>query len=180
LKTRLLSTDIDRIETEVVILPFFSDERPLKGAAGLIDWRMRGRISRLINEGKISGDKGESTLLLPEYRISAKKILMTGLGDSSRMNERELKEAGSKIIEQMVHINVKNFTIALPPKKLTSLESTDATGALIRGIAALLERKKIKDHDIYTTVVLEKSDLDKTKNYMKKLRKEVRGMEESG
>lgn len=179
MKTRLLSTDIDRIETEVVILPFFSDEKPLKGAAGLMDWRMRGQISRLISEGRISGDKGESTLILPEYRISAKKILMAGLGDSSRFNESELKEAGSRIIEQMAHIKVNDFTVALPPKNLTSLESTDATGALIRGIVSRMERESINDKNIFTTIVLEKNDLDKTKNYMKKLRKEVRGVEES-
>jgi len=179
LKTRLLSTDIDRIETEAVVLPFFSDERPLKGAAGLIDWRMRGKISKLISEGRISGAKGESTLILPDYRISAKKILMTGLGDSSRFNEMELKEAGSKIIQQITHINVKEFTVALPPKKLSSLESTDATGALIRGIVASLEKENVKDSNIFATIALEKADLDKTQNYMKKLRKEVRGVEES-
>lgn len=179
MKTRLLSTDIDRIETEVVVLPFFSDERPLKGAAGLVDWRMGGKISKLINQGRISGEKGESTLLLPEYRISADKILMAGLGDSSRFNEGELKEAGAKIVQQMVHMNVKNFTIVPPPKKLSCLESTDATGAIMRGIVASLERENIRDKDIFTTIVLEKNDLDKTKNYMKKLRKELRGIEES-
>ena len=179
MKTRLLATDIDRIETEVVILPFFSDERPLKGAAGLIDWRMRGKISRLIIEGRLSGGKGESTLFLPDYRISAKKILMAGLGDSSRFNESELKEAGARIIQQMAHINVKEFTVALPPKKLSSLESTDATGALLRGIIASLEREKMSDNDIFATIALEESDLDKTQNYMKKLRKEVRGVEEA-
>ena len=178
MKTKLLSIDIDRIETEVVVLPFFSDEKPLKGAAGLIDWRMRGKISRLISQGRISGDKGESTLFLPDSRISAKKIIMSGLGDSSKFNERELKEAGGKIIQQMLHIDARDFTIAIPPKKLTSLESTDATGALIRGMAASLEKEKIKDSGILATIALEKTDLDKTKNYMKKLRKEVKGLEE--
>ena len=36
---------------ETLVLPFFADERPLRGAAGLCDWRLCGRLSRLLAVG---------------------------------------------------------------------------------------------------------------------------------
>ena len=114
MKSRLSATDIDKIETEAIVLLFFSDERPLKGASGMIDWRMNGSISSLISKGMISGEKGESTLILPSARIKGKKILMMGLGDSTNFTEDSLKEAAVAIISQLHKIGIKNLTIAVP------------------------------------------------------------------
>src|SRR5438874_9265009 len=50
---------------EALVLPFFSDERPLRGAAGLCDWRLCGRLSRLLASGRVQGQWGETTLYPP-------------------------------------------------------------------------------------------------------------------
>jgi hypothetical protein len=40
---------------ETLVLPFFADERPLRGAAGLCDWRLCGRLSRLLQSSSVAG-----------------------------------------------------------------------------------------------------------------------------
>ena len=42
---------LDELRCEALALPFFSDERPLRGALGLVDWRLCGMVSSLIIEG---------------------------------------------------------------------------------------------------------------------------------
>jgi hypothetical protein len=50
----------DQLENapETLVLPFFSDERPLRGAAGLCDWRLCGRLSRMLQAGRVAGQLG--------------------------------------------------------------------------------------------------------------------------
>src|SRR6186997_1926823 len=72
---------------DALLLTFFADERPLRGAAGLADWRLCGRLSRLIKQGRIEGKRGETLLLPPGRRLRFGRVLLFGLGDSSRFDE---------------------------------------------------------------------------------------------
>ena len=40
---------------DALVVPVWSDVRPLRGAAGLLDWRLCGRLSQMIREGRVSG-----------------------------------------------------------------------------------------------------------------------------
>ena len=67
---------------EALILTFFADERPLRGAAGLCDFRLCGRISRLLASGKVGGAWGETTLYPPlahgQAKLSFPQLLLFG------------------------------------------------------------------------------------------------------
>ena len=45
------------------MVPLFASERPLRAAAGRVDWRLCGRLSHLFAEGRLSGAVGEAVLL---------------------------------------------------------------------------------------------------------------------
>ncbi len=44
MKAKILSESIDKTHSDTLVLSFFKDERPLRGANGLIDWRLCGRV----------------------------------------------------------------------------------------------------------------------------------------
>ncbi len=179
MKSRLSATDIDKIETEAIVLLFFSNERPLKGATGLIDWRMNGSISRLISKGMISGEKGEATLILPNKRIKSKKILMAGLGDSSAFGEASLKDTAIAIIRQLDKISIKNFTIAMPPLGKSHISTKDAATTLVRQLVETIETDKLNGSQIFATIAMEKDFIKETKVAIEHLRKGMRGIETS-
>lgn len=77
---------LDRIESSCVSLPFFSDERPLRHQAALLDWRLNGRISHLIEQGRLSGQLGESILMPVKGRLKADTLFLFGLGERSQWN----------------------------------------------------------------------------------------------
>ncbi len=86
----LLDTDLahwDQNECETLVVTFFSDERPLRGAAGLADWRLCGRLSKYIKHRKITGMQYETLLLPPGRRLTFHRLLLIGLGASGDFNE---------------------------------------------------------------------------------------------
>ena len=93
----------DQLESapETLVLPFFSDERPLRGAAGLCDWRLCGRLSRLLQAGRVGGQLGETTLYPPGKRLPFARLLLVGLGAADRFDEAAAKKASAVIADRM-------------------------------------------------------------------------------
>ncbi|HEY5658955.1 MAG TPA: hypothetical protein VIY27_14295, partial [Myxococcota bacterium] len=58
----LAPDSIDRIEADVAVVALFRDERPLRGSASRIDWRMCGRLSQLLRDERFAGNPGEAAL----------------------------------------------------------------------------------------------------------------------
>jgi len=57
---------LDDANVELCVCPIWSDERPVRGFAGLIDWRLGGRLSGLLKSGFVTGELGEAS----SYRAS--------------------------------------------------------------------------------------------------------------
>ena len=77
----------DACSADALVLSFFVDERPLRGAAGLADWRLGGRLSRMIQRERLSGRRGETMMLPPGRRLGFGRIILFGLGDAKNFGE---------------------------------------------------------------------------------------------
>jgi len=148
LNIRLSSEGIDKAETGAIVLLLFKDEKPLKGACGLADWRMNGGISSFIMNGAICGESDELVLIDPGGRIKSEKILLVGMGKSSCFREDHLSRAARDATVQLVKIGIKKFVIAVPPARFTNLEARFASSAVLKG---LLESKGHDDLDVTLT-----------------------------
>src|SRR3954469_12160874 len=93
----------DQLESapETLVLPFFSDERPLRGAAGLCDWRLCGKLSQLLLSGKVGGGLGEATLYPRGRRLPFARLLLGGLGPADRFDEAAARQASAAIADKM-------------------------------------------------------------------------------
>ena len=86
----VLPLDLARWDESVrdcLVLPVFKDDRPLRGAAGLADWRLCGRLSRLIKAERASGEAGEETLVVGRggwLRLPEELLARAGIGDRAR------------------------------------------------------------------------------------------------
>src|ERR1041384_4451391 len=74
-----------------LVLPVFKDDRPLRGAAGLADWRLCGRLSRLIKTQRAAGEHRETLLLPPGRRLRFSRILWFGLGESRGYSDERFR-----------------------------------------------------------------------------------------
>jgi hypothetical protein len=56
------------------------DERPLRGAAGFLDWRLGGALSRVLVSGFFVGAPNDALLLPTHGRIAIPRVFAIGLG----------------------------------------------------------------------------------------------------
>ena len=77
---RIVALAPDRMPGEVVAGFFFEDQRPVGGAAALLDWRLNGLLNRLLLSGSAKGRIGEYILAENNGKLQASWILFAGGG----------------------------------------------------------------------------------------------------
>lgn len=110
----------DDTTSDALVVTIFDDERPLRGAAGLVDWRLCGRLSRLIKHGRIHGDSGESLLMPPGRRLPFQRILVFGLGSAQPFDEATYRRHVRHIREVVKRAGIRNYAVQ-PPGRATGL-----------------------------------------------------------
>jgi hypothetical protein len=107
---------------EALMLPFFADERPLRGAAGLCDWRLCGRLSRMLQAGRVRGAAGETTLYPPVVagapRLPFARLVLFGLGPSEKFDDQAARDAGRKIAQAAARMKLQRYAL-VPPGRST-------------------------------------------------------------
>jgi hypothetical protein len=117
---------------EALVLSFFQDERPLRGAAGLTDWRLCGRLSRLLRSGKLLGGQGEVTLVPPAgSRLPFPRIFLFGLGDSARFDEAVYRLEVRRIRKTLARAGVRRFALQPPGRAMGLISARRALELLL-------------------------------------------------
>jgi hypothetical protein len=110
----------DEVEGGSLLLTLFSDERPLRGAAGLADWRLCGRLSRLIKRGRLEGKRGETLMMPPGRRLPFGSVILFGLGSTRDFNEDRFREHVSWIRDVAARARITRYAVQ-PPGRATGL-----------------------------------------------------------
>lgn len=71
---------LDALSVDALALPFFEVRAQPRAVAGFVDWRLCGRIARLIASGRFCGAKDEALLMPGLGRCGAQRVFLLGLG----------------------------------------------------------------------------------------------------
>lgn len=140
-----MSERATRIQADILVLGIFSDERPLSGLAGEVDWFACGIVSRLIRGNKVRGALGEQTLLATERKLPAPKVLICGLGERARFDRARLRQVCRALAVTLAKIGARDCALELfgqPPsgtRKLADAEAIEEMVAAFKGGAEPLE-----------------------------------------
>jgi cytosol aminopeptidase family protein len=99
---------------EVVACCIWKDELPMRGLAGLVDWRMSGRLSALERDGFLLGNAGEVLCVPGRPRIPFDKVLVFGLGARSGFDEELFKSAVRHVTKVLEGLKVRRAVVELP------------------------------------------------------------------
>ncbi len=102
---------------DVLVVPVWSDVRPLRGPAGLLDWRLCGKISQMICDGRVSGSAGEK-LLLVTGRLAWRRVLAVGAGASADFCEGACRATLECALDAARGIGATRIAIALPGRDI--------------------------------------------------------------
>jgi hypothetical protein len=131
----------DEAQRDCLVLPVFKDDRPLRGAAGLADWRMCGRLSRLVKANRASAEAGESILLPPGRRLKFSRILWFGLGDARGYSDDRFLADLAWIVDVVGKANVNDWAMQ-PPGRASGL-----IGAR-RAVELMLELEELRAQSV--------------------------------
>ena len=105
---------LDELAAEVIACGVWSDERPLRGFAGLLDWRMGGRLSALLESGFVTGQEGEALLVPGKPHVPFEKVLLLGLGTRSGFGDGGFRRAVLHIARALEGMRVRRAVVELP------------------------------------------------------------------
>jgi len=131
----------DEAKRDCLVLPVFKDDRPLRGAAGLVDWRLHGRLSRLVKANKASAEAGETMLLPPGRRLEFRRILWFGLGDAKGYSEDRFRRDLAWILGVVTKAGVTEWAMQMPGR------ASGLIGAR-RAVEIILEDQLLVDQPI--------------------------------
>ncbi len=131
----LSKVTVDAQESDVLVIGFFRDERPLRGSTGLIDWRLNGMLSRLLAEKKLTGDWKETTLIPSQGRVTPRMILLLGLGEVREYSYLRVRELCAQLLETLKKLDASEVCLSLPHEENDNVDCGKLAEVLIEGIA---------------------------------------------
>jgi len=126
-------------DTILVLVP--EDERPLRGDAGLIDWRLCGLISEHLRSGYVTGQLGEAVLLPGDIPLSPSRILLVGAGAGTARGGRPVLRAMRSAAAKLLMMRSPVALLACPG----SIDFCDEAVSLLRGLVHGLAESQSED-----------------------------------
>ena len=122
---------LDLLGTEVVVAAVSEDEKPPHGVAGLLDWRMSGRISALIERNFMSGKVGEVVLLPGKPKLPFDKVLLFGVGPRADFSEPVFRLVVEKMLSTLEGLRVRSAVVELPGRHFDAIRPDRAADILL-------------------------------------------------
>jgi hypothetical protein len=129
MELRFLPPDLRRLDeanVELGVCTIWSDQRPLRGFAGLLDWRLGGRLSALVKSGFMRGDLGEALLVPGKPHVPFEKVLLVGLGPRGAFCDAIFQQAIERIARSLEGLRVRRAVIELPGRANGAIEPEHA------------------------------------------------------
>lgn len=90
------------------------DERPLRGTAGFVDWRLCGALSRVLVDKFFTGTPGEQLLFPTEGRLPMGRIFVVGVGKAPALTGEGLGRALSAAATMLNRAKVDSVALEVP------------------------------------------------------------------
>jgi len=130
---------IDSAPAEVIACSVWRDERPLRGVAGLLDWRLAGRLSALARSGFLLGDLGEVLLVPGRPKLPFEKVLVFGLGMKAAFDDGVALRTLERLKSALEGLKVKRAVVELPGRASGALDASHAAELLLEHAQEALE-----------------------------------------
>ena len=91
MKIKVVAGDITKHEVGAIAVNLFQGVTSPGGATGAVDAALGGAISTLIEQGEISGKRGELTLIHTFGKMRADRVLVVGLGKQEDFDEEAVR-----------------------------------------------------------------------------------------
>jgi hypothetical protein len=134
---------IEKAPVDLVVVSFFESDRPLRGEAGRVDWRLCGMLSDLLTRGALRGTGGEAALIPTSGHLRAPRVLVLGLGSATGFGAMEVKSMARAAVRRCAGLRVRSVALALPGHWTGLLPVGPCAAAVLRGTVVGVEETGI-------------------------------------
>ncbi len=146
MEVRFVTPDLrrlDELKSEALALGFFEDERPLRLAAGLVDWRLCGQISRLLIRGRATGAVDETLLIPARPRLPFDKLFLFGAGRRADLDDAVVDRVIERMLTTLDRALVRTSVVSLPGRSNDGIAPEHAMRILLGRAAEHPEQDQI-------------------------------------
>ena len=93
--------DITTVDAEAVVVNLFEGIKTPGGGTGALDKALDGAISALIEDGEISGKQGEIGMLHTMGKLTAKRVIVVGLGKRDKFTMDTVRDVSSVVARHL-------------------------------------------------------------------------------
>jgi hypothetical protein len=136
----------DDASVELCACSIWSDERPARGFAGLVDWQLGGRISALLKSGFLRGERGDALLVPGKPHLPFEKVLVVGLGRRSDFDATAFREAILHVSRALERLRVRRAVVELPGRPGDAIDAEHAITLTLDAVGSSPE------HDVWWLV----------------------------
>ena len=137
---------LDLAGTEVLVAALAADERPPHGVAGLVDWRLAGKVSQLLESGFATGSLGEVVLLPGKPKLPFDKVVLFGIGNKEQFGEDFFRQVVAKVLSTLEGLHARTAVVELPGRHIGAIAPERAADILLESAGGRQE------HDVWTLV----------------------------
>ena len=125
--------DITAADTPALIVNLFKGVKAPGGATGAVDRALDGVISGLIEDGEITGKRGEMTLLHTMGRIAPSRVVVAGLGSADDFDAEVVRRVSSEAVRFLRRRGISSAVTVAHGAGIGGLAPDDAGQAIAEG-----------------------------------------------
>ena len=133
MKITVALTDITTVDTPALIVNLFKGVKTPGGATGAVDKALDGGISSLIDDGEITGKKGEMTLLHTMGKIAPARVVVAGLGSQDDFDAEVVRRVSSEALRFLRRRGITDAVTIAHGAGIGGLAPDDAGQAIAEG-----------------------------------------------
>lgn len=119
--------------TPLIVINVFEGSTGLKGSAKAIDRALDGLIQQVIADGDFLGKANETALFYSQGKISAKRVLLVGLGKAEKADLEALRASAATAALKVRDLRVQQYSTLVPDVGGDQFSLGDRVQALVEG-----------------------------------------------
>lgn len=134
MELRFVQPDLRRLDllvSDVLAVPIGAGERPPGGCAGLLDYRLAGRISEVIRSGALRGAIGDKVFLSGRPKLPFDKVLLYGQGELEKFNPQIYAGLVDALLQTLSELGVRRAVVELPGRAKELIKAETAAEILL-------------------------------------------------
>ena len=125
--------DITSVDTPALVVNLFKGVTQPGGATGAVDKALDHAISRLIEEGEITGKLGEIAMVHTLRKLPPSRVLVAGLGPADKFDSQAVRQVSAGVVRYLREKGIKRAVTIAHGAGIGGLDPAAAGEAIAEG-----------------------------------------------